>query len=942
MVKRKINYLAYLCTAIVVFLLSSLVTYTYSYFTARANKSGEIKFATVDVSMTMNNSTFSGQFQEVEAFYPGQTITLPYDDSNTITVKNNGTTDSYVLMNLNVEIVPEAGETLTYNYWYDLSGNQVNTTNFELNEVGADLLAPESTADLPILTYTFPGEPLTNEYKGATARFNLTPYAIQSLLPKDAEAYVSDELYASYFICKNASEIYADTLGVKNLFDKSQALITGIKYETVVSSWGAAVLNNEQVKQMLKPDTNYTISYDIECTNSYYNLGYNENWKNAGFILYDTYSSPVRSVSFVKSKYYLKDETDHVVVKFKTPSDLEGFRLLVYTNRFTDSSSNQLLSSMIFSNVMLVEGEYTADDMPEYKPYSLVDNQITSEPLYQIGKNLIDYSTVSNNVGSPIENVICDSEYIDVQNKGLYTYNCLSIPMLKANTTYTLWYQAEIYNRDSGTGNTITYIRFADEKDEEGRYLYAQQTRLTANGDTATGVINYMPNENKSNVLIYFNTNYGSVIYANAKWKIMVVEGLYTADTMPAYEPYLGDHYDETTGVVTRNVGKLELTGNEDWSVETQATTDGKAFLLTVSDMKTDPKLACNKFKVVSNEDNYKNMSLNTIKGQGTTNIIYICADFADVTSFKTWLTEQHNAGIPVTIWYQLETAKESKVYTSKNLYNATQSANFTISDSGTQNLTGETPELGSSLFNYLLNKDFVISFKIKRYNDDDTTNICVSVETSDENIKYTKDIDCIADDQWRYYWIQIPKTSNISSFTVNLFNGTYGSNSHFEIKNIQIEIGTSPTDYKVNTRINLLDVNSLNVKDNDRSEVTITDGKVEINNPTAAYKSASININVKPLTTYTLSAIMESTFNGTSYSGHIAVSLYKKDGTLQKSNIIIYEYEESGKGESFTTYEETAYISVSLRNRYANYGCSFANIMLQQNDFATEYVPYV
>ena len=142
-------------------------------------------------------------------------------------------------------------------------------------------------------------------------------------------------------------------------------------------------------------------------------------------------------------------------------------------------------------------------------------------------ENLADYSTVEDWVMSPVEDIIITDEYMDVQTTNIWAYNYLTIPLLKANTTYTLWFEVEIYDRNEGTGATKVSCYF--ESDEKSSIA------LYNNGEKATRLFTYTPTQDKIDEKLYFNTNEGSAVGAKAKWKILVIEGNHTLDTITPY-----------------------------------------------------------------------------------------------------------------------------------------------------------------------------------------------------------------------------------------------------------------------------------------------------------------------------------------------------------------------------------------------------------------------
>ena len=106
----------------------------------------------------------------------------------------------------------------------------------------------------------------------------------------------------------------------KNLLNKELSLIGGIKNETQVSAWATNTFNNTWVKNNLKPDVIYTISYDVYCTNvPEYDSKYSSN---VGFLLYSGISGYPTNSLYYKNHYFEVGEVVHYYSTASTPSTL--------------------------------------------------------------------------------------------------------------------------------------------------------------------------------------------------------------------------------------------------------------------------------------------------------------------------------------------------------------------------------------------------------------------------------------------------------------------------------------------------------------------------------------------------------------------------------------------------------------------------------------------
>ena len=126
-----------------------------------------------------------------------------------IKVKNTGSHDEYVLINLDAKIQKTGAEDLEYSVWYNVYGEEVNVNNFAINTAEATFIKPSEFVTTNI-KWNVPGLPLTSDYIGASLNVTVAAYGVQDYMP-EAEIYENKSLYASYFICKNVRDIVLDT-----------------------------------------------------------------------------------------------------------------------------------------------------------------------------------------------------------------------------------------------------------------------------------------------------------------------------------------------------------------------------------------------------------------------------------------------------------------------------------------------------------------------------------------------------------------------------------------------------------------------------------------------------------------------------------------------------------------------------------------------------------
>ncbi len=184
----------------------------------------------------------------------------------------------------------------------------------------------------------------------------------------------------------NADE--SNTLSVKtqgkNLFDKSKCLIDGIKNETAISVRATSIINCTDLVQNLKPNVEYTLSYQIECLSVPENATIYE--KASGL------SVRVKGVGNVFSPNYVILKVGDILNYNKTFTLTEeqysddNLEMLVYCNIYTDNTSGAYVTpTIIIRNIQIEEGA-TATEYEQFvepKTYTAnADGTLTVPSIY--------------------------------------------------------------------------------------------------------------------------------------------------------------------------------------------------------------------------------------------------------------------------------------------------------------------------------------------------------------------------------------------------------------------------------------------------------------------------------------------------------------------------------------------------------------------------------
>ena len=157
----------------------------------------------------------------------------------------------------------------------------------------------------------------------------------------------------------------------KNLWDRG--------YDNVdlnfVSGWGNAVWNNDAVVNTLKPNTTYTMSFDVTALEiPEYETLFGDN---CGFTLFSDKASGeyIVMAQSMNSGAFTVGEKRSVKATFTTPSNLldesMNYKILRYTQRYITSDGTAVFATVKFENIQLEFGD-TATVYEPYKPIQTI------------------------------------------------------------------------------------------------------------------------------------------------------------------------------------------------------------------------------------------------------------------------------------------------------------------------------------------------------------------------------------------------------------------------------------------------------------------------------------------------------------------------------------------------------------------------------------------
>lgn len=166
-----------------------------------------------------------------------------------------------------------------------------------------------------------------------------------------------------------------------------------------IDGWAQLVLDNDAIIKMFKPNTKYTIKIIRKITSIPSTIKEN---RNGDLVLYrpaPSYWNALDLYDKGKDKVSVGD----VITTYQTittPSDLTDIRLLGYAWYGNDDGSTTYkgCGSIEIQQIMVVEGEYTENDFPEYKKHNsqAVAIDLQGNELYSLENGTKDEIDVAN------------------------------------------------------------------------------------------------------------------------------------------------------------------------------------------------------------------------------------------------------------------------------------------------------------------------------------------------------------------------------------------------------------------------------------------------------------------------------------------------------------------------------------------------------------------
>lgn len=355
----------------------------------------------------------------------GLTFTINKDGS----IHIKGTSTSRTLLNINENNTITLKESVSYTLSKqgDNQYIEVNLRKKSVNESIASISATNTTKTF-INTYTEPVFVYIGIASNVTLDVTISLQIKEGTQATDCEPYVggipSPNLDYPQDIEVDKDNIEVKSTGI-NKFNTGyvttnnavQIQDTGLYFTKV---WSNPVIESKDIVNVLKPNTTYTCYAKSKViSRPQYTSSSNHN-KVLVLHRENTYGNYERTIIQIDKT---KDTEQETIFTFTTPESLDNVTMRGYTFHGNNNGSTtyEKIGEIEISDLMILEGEYTKENIPKYEPYK--DSVIT----YSLGNNFMsdrDYVKNGTLVKKFEKVLLTGSEDISLngESNGIYQY----------------------------------------------------------------------------------------------------------------------------------------------------------------------------------------------------------------------------------------------------------------------------------------------------------------------------------------------------------------------------------------------------------------------------------------------------------------------------------------------------------------------------------------
>lgn len=346
--------------------------------------------------------------------------------------------------------------------------------------------------------------------------------------------------------------------------------------------------------------------------------------------------------------------------------------------------------NLVDADLQIIRGSYTADTLPAYEPYGYkISGRAEGLNLFTAeGRTVSDVAdSAPSSTRAFGDNVIVEAissnGYIAsrYQTPDYQIYGNTIEVYPASGSGYGIGFD---FNVTEGERYSLSFTVLIGKANFSMSYydadgVYLKRAHL---GTNTVGVFSSTVPSGAKKMILTLTESYGQTAHHIKVTDIMLVQGSYTAETMPPYEPYqppqdfavylpeqiakVGDVADEVvvdmekkTAELRKNVRSEAFTGGEDWYTTREPTDTQCYYVADLTPKKVNAALSSLSSHFVPTTA--ITLALNEAKVQSFVNGTAwygACVDAAvypDVASFKQFVTEQYSEGNPLTVYHAIE-----------------------------------------------------------------------------------------------------------------------------------------------------------------------------------------------------------------------------------------------------------------------------------------------
>ncbi len=316
-----------------------------------------------------------------------------------------------------------------------------------------------------------------------------------------------------------------------------------------------------------------------------------------------------------------------------------------------------------YTNLMILEGTYTADTLPPYEQYGASPSPDYPSEIVTVGQNGSVEIEVCN--GNILDFNVAQNSKVTVNDDGTLTINgaggfSLNIAPITVKAGVNYYQKVELVSGDvSGVAISSAFMSFAGSNKWISNNNFTE-VDLTEDIEKKTIWVNAGATFKDAVIRLWTNTDQSDFIPHQSYTKVLPIQKEFVkiGDVEDTFIKVDGKWYEK------HNIDKLILDGTESWEYNSTYSTFGTYGLFNdmeslsqLSSQSVTPVILSNFYKAITWKQMVaKEIGLSILLLSNGSNQTRLYSELTTVEDFKNWLAEKYTNGTPVIVYYILET----------------------------------------------------------------------------------------------------------------------------------------------------------------------------------------------------------------------------------------------------------------------------------------------